>query len=53
MPLVDGAFVGEIDNFRGSPVSHWRGVCPSLYLKSSIKIVSGSGTETSPYKLSI
>ena len=29
------------------------GVNPSLYLKSSIKITSGDGTQESPYKLSI
>ena len=41
---------GNVNSFS---VGAYRGVLPAVYLKSSIKILSGSGTKTDPYILSL
>ena len=43
---LNGAFAS------GQDVSYSDGVRPTLYLKSSVKITSGDGSEDNPYQLS-
>ena len=40
-------------NINAYSTGAYRGVLPSVYLKSSVKILSGSGTKTDPYILSL
>ena len=42
---------GDVNNT--SAYNHSGGVKPSLYLKTNVKIISGEGTSSNPYKLSI
>ena len=41
---------GNVNSFSAGA---YRGVLPAVYLKSSVKILSGSGTKTDPYILSL
>ena len=52
--LADYVFgVSGVGILRGSYASYRYGVRPSVYLKSNVRIVSGSGTEDDKFKLKI
>ena len=52
MNRYSSTYVADIDNF-GSVAGHYpttpKAERPTLYLKSTIKILSGSGTQSNPY----
>ena len=55
-PRQDSASIGFDVNYTGSVIDAYayndRGVWPVVHLKSTIKVISGSGTKDSPYILS-
>ena len=51
--VFDVTYYGNVGNYTASDTNSYDGVRPAVFLKSSISISGGSGTETDPYTLSL